>query len=124
LGFISNQWLNRGIGLRARDYRAVPVKIVCQSASTQRPPGIKAKKTASAQSTPGARVKITARKSGGEYQIVFLTQEEIDLVAEFLVSRVTPKARERLLGKSLGVLSPAKFLRVLAFDLRNRVKPE
>ena len=108
MGFISNQWLNRGSGSRVRGYRPVLVKIACKPASTQRP--------------PGARVTITARKSDGEYQTVFLTQEEIDLVTEVLVSRVSPEAQERVLRKSLGVLSRARFLRVLAFDLRDRVR--
>lgn len=110
MGFISNQWLNRGMGYRARGYSPVPVGIECQSAS-----GAWALNT-------GARVKITARRSNGEYQTVFLTQEEVDLVAEALAPRISVKAQERLLRNMLRVLSQAKLLRLLAFDLRDRVR--
>jgi len=140
MGFISNQWLNRGQGLRRRRYAPVSVRVVCDQ------PG-------DAWSlTNEVKLEFTARRSNGEFQSLHLTQTEIDAavdvvmdaasaearermlkrlrlsaaeadaIGEAIVAAMSAKARERVLVRFLKVLTHARFLRVLAFDLRARVK--
>ena len=110
MGFISNQWLNRGEGLRNRKYRpkVVAIKSLMPDDAWS--------------SSRGVAVEFQARKEDGQYQTLHLSQAEVDSSAQKLVAGMTPAARERLLVESLSMLSHAKLLRLLAFDLRDRVK--
>lgn len=110
MGFISNQWLNRGQGLRNRKYNPVPVSVTCF-----RP-------LDSWSSNRGIQAEFTARNDDGEIQTLHLSQAEVDAAAQELVASMSAKAREQLLVQTLRGLSHAKLLRVLAFDLRARVK--
>ena len=98
------------------------------------------------------KVEFTARKSNYEYQTLHLSQDEADAaggivvgamsaegrarmlaklrlsdleadtIGDAVVAAMSTEGRERLLVKFLKSLTRAKFLRVLAFDLRERVR--
>jgi hypothetical protein len=110
MGFISNQWLNRGEGLRNRKYQ--PKLVAIRS--------LRPRDDWSARS--GVLVEFEARKADGEYQTLHLSQAEVDETAGQLVAGMSPAARERLLVEALRQLSHAKLLRLLALDLRARVR--
>jgi hypothetical protein len=110
MGFISNQWLNRGQGLRNRKYRPVPVVLTCERSGDA---WSRANET---------RAEFTAKRTNGEVQAVHLSQAEIDSSASVIVGCMSAEAREVLVRQLLGELSRAKLLRVLAFDLRDRVR--
>ena len=110
MGYVSNQWLNRGQGLRNRSYNPVPVTITCQE-------------TTDAWSQRNeVRVDFTARRPNGQYQTLHLSRAEADAVAATVVSSMSQQGRERLLHGLLRGLSHAKLLRALAVDLRKRVR--
>lgn len=110
MGFVSNQWLNRGDGSRSRGYHPKEVEVSCfvprDSWSTHR----------------AIRVEFKAKKSDGEYQTLHLTQAEVDAVGEEILKSMSIAERERLLVRTLRNMSHAKLLRLLAFDLRARIR--
>ncbi len=110
MGFVSNQWLNRGWGLRNRGYRPVRVTIECEVTDD------------SWSRRNDVKVQITAGKSDGEFQTLFLSQAEADEVAATVVSCMSQREREKLLNRFLQDLSDAKLLKTLARDLKNRVR--
>ncbi len=110
MGFISNQWLNRGQGLRNRKYRPVSVALTCEPSTDRWSRG------------SGILAAFTAERENGEMQAVHLSQEEVDSSASVIVGCMSAEAREVLVRQLLGELSRAKLLRVLAFDLRDRVR--
>lgn len=110
MGFISNQWLNRGEGVRNRRYSPKTVTIRCFA-----PADDWSKRNE-------IRAEFTAKKDDGEYQTLHLAQSEVDAAAVELLSAMSPAERERLLVASLRKLSHAKLLRLLALDLRQRVR--
>jgi hypothetical protein len=110
VGFISNQWVNRGQGLRNRRYKPVPVSLLCEPS------------TDLWSSDNQTEVELSARRSNGEMQTVHFSQAEVDQAAPVFVRRMLPEVREQLLVELVGELSREKFLRLLALDLRTRVR--
>jgi len=110
MGFISNQWLNRGQGLRNRSYNPVEVSVSCYEATD----------AWSKENAVTTEVKV--HSSNGEYQTLDLSQSEADDAARALVATMSAVTKERLLQDLLRELSHAKLLRALAFDLRKRVR--
>lgn len=126
--------------MRNRMYAPVPVDISCEQASN----------TWSQRNQ--VKVEFTARKPNYEYQTLYLTQDEADAAAgavvgamsaqgrrsllttlrlleleadaigEVVVGAMSTDGRESLFVKFLKGLTHAKLLRVLAFDLRERVR--
>ena len=110
MGFISNQWVNRGQGLRNRRYAPVVVSLSCE-------------RSADAWSRDNqTEAEFVARKPNGEFQTIHLSQAEVDQAAQVLAQSMSVKAREQLLVELVGKLSRAKFLRLLALDLRGRIR--
>ena len=110
MGHISNQWLNRGQGLRNRSYWPVPVAI-----SSKQPRDSWSERNA-------VVLELTARKPDGKYQSLHLSQSEADEAAGTLVDSMSSAARDRLVVALLRELSNAKLLRALAMDLKSRVR--
>jgi hypothetical protein len=109
MGFVSNQWLNRGMGLRKRSYHPVPVSIECEEA----------RDSWSRQNE--VVIGLFARKTGGEYHSLYLSQAEVDKAAVTLVARMTERKREALLDQLLRDLSNESLLKALLADLKKRV---
>lgn len=109
MGFMSNQWLNRGQGVRNRSYSPVPVELSLRKASD------------SWSQANQIRAELTARKKhSAQHQTLHLTEPEADKLAGTIVSCMSRKAREALLQSLLKELSDAMLLKALAFDLRRR----
>jgi hypothetical protein len=74
MGFISNQWVNRGQGLRNRRYAPVVVSLSCEQS------------TDAWSRDNEMEAELIARKPNGEYQTVHLSQAEIDDTAPVRLS--------------------------------------
>lgn len=110
MGYHTNQWVNKGFGIRDRDFTPVPVRVTCWQ-------------TADAWSYQHkVKIGFRADKSNGENQCLYLSESETDYVAAIVVSCMTKQEREKLLHSLLRSLSDAKLLRALAADFRERVK--
>lgn len=107
---MSNQWLNKGIGLRNRGYNPVSVSVTVEAPSD------------SWSRVRGIAVEVTAMKGNHEYQTVHFTQEEADNLGQTLLLSMSKRAREKVLLHLLKELSHAKILRALALDLRKRFR--
>lgn len=105
MGFISNQWLNKGYGYRSRSYSPVPVEISSRRSLRY-----------------NAAIELTASKSNGEYHTVHLSDSEAAATVATAFDVLSHKSRERLLLSLLGDLPDAGLLRMLALDLRRRVR--
>lgn len=110
MAFISNQWLGRGQGARSRGYKPVFVLLDC------------AKSRDEWSERNDTNVEFTATKLDDEYQTLHLSQVEVDAIAKTIVESMSLQAREKLIVDLLGPLSNAKLLRLVALDLRNRVR--
>ena len=108
MGFVSNQWLGRGTGLRNRSYRPVPVSIACKEAND------------AWSRRNEVAIEFTARQTNGEYQTLHLSQAEADKVGATIVSCMSQGGRETLVPSLLRDLTDAKLLKALAADLRKR----
>jgi len=116
MGFISNQWLNRGQGVRTKSYHPVPVRISCE------------KSTTAWSHRNGAKVEFIARKPDWQYQILHLTQEDADNVAATVVSAMTQEQRDKLAANLALRMSQDARVALLAdllsgLDLKRRVRP-
>jgi hypothetical protein len=110
MGFMSNQWLNKGIGLRNRRYNPVPARFTGENP------------TDGWSRDQGIVVEITATRSNHEIQTAHLTQAEADELARVLLPSMSASTRELILLGLLRGLSDAKLLRALALHLRKRVR--
>ena len=145
MGYMSNQWLNRGMGSRSRSYHPVSVTVSCHKSND------------SWSQNNQVTAQLTARQTNHEYQTVHVTQAECDSmaptivgcmssaareqliirllrepsslsgaasdsVAESVVANMSIRGRESLITDLLRRLSRAKLLRALAIDLSTRVR--
>ncbi|HKU17704.1 MAG TPA: hypothetical protein VJP80_00350 [Candidatus Saccharimonadales bacterium] len=110
MGYHTNQWVNKGFGLRDRDFTPVPVRVTCW------------KITGAWSHQHNVKIGFRADKSNGENQCLYLSESEADDVAAIVVSCMSKQGWEKLLHSLLCNLSDTKLLRVLAADLRERVK--
>ena len=110
MGYISNQWLNRGEGVRNRRY--TPKRVTVNGFVPSDDWSMRKE----------VRAEFTAKKEDGQFQTMHLSQAEVDEAAMVLLRAMSTAARERLLIDSLQKLSHSKLLRLLAFDLRQRVR--
>ncbi len=109
MGYVSNQWLNRGRGERKRGYRPKAVTVECERPAD----------SWSIQHLVLA--KFRAERADGEVQTLHLSQSEVDAAANILFACVSPSVREHFILESVRELSNAKLLRLLALDLRERI---
>ena len=101
MGFISNQWLNRGQGLRNRKYRPVPVNIVAS------------KPEDSWSLNKKVRVEFTASRADSEYQSVHLTTEEAEAAIGVILAACGSSTRTRIARELLSEVSAHDLIRVL-----------
>jgi len=107
MGFISNQWLNRGMGLRSRSYRPVPVTIACNAASDAFSRGNE------------VVIRFTAENENGEYQTLHLSP--VGSGQSRRHRRLRPCLRRDVRSSFPGLLrdlTDAKLLSLLASDLK------
>jgi len=110
VGFISNQWLNRGQGLRNRKYSPVSVTVKAEVP------------TDSWSREHKVHVEFSASRSNAQYHTLHLTPEEVEPAANTMISACPSEMRARLVVVLLQELSDAQLLKVLAQDLKIRVK--
>ncbi len=110
MSFMSNQWLDRGEGLRSRGYRPVSVTIVAGSASD------------SWSEEHKVVVQISATNEKSEYQTLHLTRLDSDKCAAAILNACSRKVRERLALQILKGMSVTTFLRSLNSVLRFRFR--
>jgi hypothetical protein len=110
MGFVSNQWLNRGRGIRKRSYQPVPVSIACDWASDRW------------SRDHEVVIEFTARRSNLEFQTLHLSLAEVDRASLELAGCISSRGRARLLAKLLGGLSDSELLKTLSPDLSRRVR--
>lgn len=110
MGFMSNQWLNTGQGLRNRSYWPKKVKVKALKGNDQW--SVK----------NDIKVKIIATKEDYEYQILHLTAPEADIVTPIIWSACSPQLRSELALQVLAELNDKELLRLLAKDLKHRLK--
>ena len=110
MGFISNQWLNRGEGHRNRRYTPVPIRIVttpCGDAWSKRNETV---------------AEITAWRANSQYQSLHLSQSEVEQAVHVFLALCSDHARNQI---ALGVLSgmtDSELLKTLAQDLKLRTR--
>ena len=110
MGFISNQWLNRGEGLRNRKYCPVAVS---NTASIPDDDWSKRNRIV---------VEIRASKPNRQYQTVHLDAAEAEKFAVPIVNACSPETRHKIVRGLLRKLSDSDLLAVLASDLSKRVR--
>jgi len=111
VGFISNQWLNKGMGLRNRGYHPVSVTI------TASPPV-----DDSWSQHHRVTAEITATRENSEYQTVHLTRAEAEKLATLIVSLCGETVRKRLALQILKTMSTTKLLETFATILKMRLR--
>jgi len=110
MGYISNQWLNRGAGLRNRSYRPVVVK---NSATNPSSPWSVDNKIA---------VQITAVKPTGQYQTVYLNASEAEQIALPVLKACSSERCQELAATMLGKLSDTELFAILSREFAKRTK--
>ncbi len=105
---ISKQWLGKGWGIRDRGYRPVEVCLDIKAVPADR------------YGPAGIHIRLT--RSNGEYQIINLDSVDVDELGVAAVSIMSQKAREQAAVKLFSGVSNAKLLRILALELRRRVR--
>ncbi len=108
MGFISNQWLNRGQGMRNRKYLPVPIdadaRIPTDSWSRERQ----------------VVIQITASRANSECQILHLTSGEAEKLADVVVGVCGGAVRTRLALELLKGMTDTDLLKTLATHLKGR----
>ena len=110
MALMSKQWLNRGAGLRNKSYTPILVRVQCRVTSGALP------------DETFTKAELRATQRNYEWQVLHLSQVEVDAIAPSLFLAATPKAREVIIAGALKGLSNAKLLRTLAADLKTRVR--
>ena len=110
MGYFTNQFIHKGRGVRQRKFEPIAVSVT----------------TSDLQHTGGPMSRVVCEIRGvnthQEYQCAFLTQEELDAAGKFIIGKMSDKARDTALASALATLTDRKLLRLLAADLRKRVK--
>jgi hypothetical protein len=111
VGFITNQWLNRGQGVRSRGHWPVPINAlaeVCTDAWSKRNRVV---------------VEITARdRATSQFQALLLSQQEAERTVQILAEVCSNEARSRLVLQLLKSMTDTELLRALASDFNARTK--
>src|SRR4051812_8463502 len=109
MGFISNQWLNRGQGLRSRRNDPVSVIIIAEN-----PTGTWSRRNEIA-------VEFTAWGPNDQYQTLHLTALEADKAAEIILNACSEGTRKRVAGEMLAKLPDVELHKILADIFKSRV---
>ena len=110
MGFISNQWLNRGQRLKNRSYSPVAVSITSGTPKDQW------------SQEREIRIEFTAKREIGEYQTLHLSALEAEGAVRPILACCSEEVRAEILRELLGRLSDPELLRTLAADVRKRVQ--
>lgn len=113
MGFITNQWVNRGNQTRARAYEPVPVDVTCQVCT---PDDEWSEKR-------GVVCELAAKKKNGEFQTLLLEPAEVNAATEFLFNNMTMAARQDLLAKALAAMSDDELVGLVGAYLKLRPRP-
>ncbi len=110
MGFISNQWLNRGFGDRNRSYHPVAVSV-------------RAKRPADSWSSKRKiSVEIVATRDNGHYQTVHLSAGEVVRLFNVIARSSGDKARELLAAELVRGMTDRQLLEMVLADLKSRLR--
>lgn len=110
MGYVSNQWLNTGYGLRNRSYSPVSVKV-------------SAERTTSQWATSNRVVaEIKAYRGDGQCQIISVTRREAKSLIRVLVGACGEELRADLATRLLNGMSDADLLNAVANRQRRKFK--
>lgn len=112
MGFVSNQWLNRGRGIRSGGHSPIPVSAI--EVVMPRPGD-----SWSAEYKVVAEVH--ARRENGEYQAFYLTRSEAEKCAGDIVDVCSGKVREQIALQTLKGMTAKKLLKTLTSILSARL---
>lgn len=112
MGFMSNQWLNRGQGLRNRRYSPVSVTIRATIP------------TDSWSTKNQIAVEVLARQSNGQYQTLHFAQMEAEKAAGVVLAACGSESKRKIVADALKQMSNDELLLILASDLKLRVRNE
>ncbi len=110
MGFVSNQWLNRGEGFRDRGYYPVSVTIEVGSA------------TGSWSKEHRVAVEITATRHNDQYQTLLLSKADAEKCAATILAACGNKVRERLARQVLRRASATNFVAAMTSALKSRFR--
>ena len=109
MAYMSNQWLNRGYGLRNRSYSPVRVKV-----SAKKPKD-------SWSHFNKIDVEVVATRDNGQYQTLHLSAAEVVNVVDIVVGASSEAMRRRLVSELLRGMNDQELLSILNDDLKKRV---
>ena len=112
MGFSSNQWLNRGEGLRDRGYRPVSVTIDAEVPDTSWCEDHK------------VVVEITATNANDQHQVFLLKRPDAEKCAPIMLGACGTRVRERLALQILKSMSATALLKLLTSVLRSRLRDQ
>lgn len=112
MGFSSNQWLNRGEGLRDRGYRPVSATINAEAAGGNWCEEHK------------VVVEITATNANDQHQVFLLKKLDAEKCAPIILGACGGKVRERVAVQVLKSMSAATLLKTLTAILRSRMRDQ
>lgn len=110
MGFISNQWLNRGYGYRNRSYHPVAVKI-----KAKRP-------TDSWSSTRKVSVEIVATRDNGHYQTMHLGAGEVVRLFSVIARATGEQVQSLLTAELIRGMTDRQLLEMFSADLKTRLR--
>lgn len=110
MGWMSNQWLNTGVGLRNRSYCPVGVSVHARIP------------TSSWSKQNAVVVEFTARRPNCQYQVLDLTVAEIEKAVNIVLTACSADVRRQIAGELLTKLSDVELHEVLAHVLNRRVE--
>jgi hypothetical protein len=112
MSLITNQWIDRGVGLRNRGYSPVEVKL------EYFPP------TTKFDRDNGVFLTLNARRRGGDLQVLHLREDEVVAQFDACADRLSESARLLIVAKALALLNDENTLKVLdaAFAIRRARK--
>ena len=112
MGFMSKQWINRGQGLRNRRYSPDEVTVRAEEP------------TDGWSLTNDVIVEFVARRPNAEYQTLHLSAAEVNSAAPVIWNSCSADVRRKLVLVALTEMSDQELLRLLAQDLKLRLKDQ
>ena len=109
MGYMTNQWVNRGRGLRSRGYSPIGVEVVAENPDD------------SWSSANRIAVDLSARRSNGEKQLIHIEIEEAEAATPIFVAACRPTIKTQVAVQILAQLTDKQLLRVLAKVLKPRL---
>ena len=102
MGYVSNQWINTGSGIRYRKYNPVEATILPQVPDDD-----------GWSLSRGLVFELRATRANGEYQTLLLTQTELEAAIQSAAPLMSGDERMKLMVALLSSLTSGEFVSVL-----------